>query len=103
MLVLRYIIKCVQIVVWLLEVYRVQVRRGSKTAVTPELENGNDRQNFKKAADNAFNIFFDCVACPYWLACFKYVIADHNRIVLLVCQSHLILQFMVSTSGNNKI
>ena len=39
----------------------------------------------------------------HWLACFKYIIVDHNRIVLVVCQSHLILQFMVSTSGNNKI
>ena len=46
----------------------VQIRRGSKAAVTPELENGNDRQNFKKAADNAFNLFFDCVACTS-LAC----------------------------------
>ena len=33
-----------------------------------ELENGNDRQNFKEATDNAFKIFSIVLRAFHWLA-----------------------------------
>ena len=48
-----------------------------------ELENGNDCQNLKEATGNAFKIFAIVLRAFEWLACFKYVIANHSNAITL--------------------
>ena len=49
----------------------------------PELENGNDCQNFKETTDNAFKNFSIVLRAFHWVACFKYVVVDHSPVITL--------------------